>query len=108
MYADMLNERDILSHTLRTAPTASATSGGVSPSLQPVPPGSPVARAVPFAPRLGMRLRRDPDRPRFYLTLREASARFGVDAETLAAAVRTGALRSKRVNRQSWVAPSAV
>jgi hypothetical protein len=47
-------------------------------------------------------------RPRFYLTLQEAGDRFGVSTQTLADAVRAGALRSRRVERRSWVAPSAV
>jgi hypothetical protein len=54
------------------------------------------------------RLWRNPDRPRFHLSLREASVHFDVPPDTLATAIRTGALRSKRVNHQSWVAPSAV
>ena len=47
-------------------------------------------------------------RPRFHLTVQEASARFGVSAQLLAWGIRRGKLRSKRIMHRSWVTPSAV
>ncbi|HEU5316322.1 MAG TPA: hypothetical protein VFX49_09450 [Chloroflexota bacterium] len=47
-------------------------------------------------------------RPRFHLTLQEASARFGVSPNFLLWGIRLGKLRSKRAVHRSWVTPTAV
>ena len=47
-------------------------------------------------------------RPRFHLTLQEASTRFGVSPQLLAWGIRRGKLPSKRIMHHSWVTATAV